>query len=532
MKLFLFLIVFSLSVLVVVPAYSQGIISTSLTGTYHNSEISLEFSDGTASGKLTTDDDVINIDNLKVIEKKDRFFIFDKQNNLKILSKQINDEKYLVLIKSDDTKLRFVTDSNEPIKNIGQRNFLDEMNKLQSQTEQQKLENLTFKEQQLQEKQNKLDEALKKFQDSKQPTTTQQEIIPNSEKTKEDILADFEKSKEVTGMELVENKEVKKETTTTKTETTTTKTNIKIFVSLPHSVEWKKELVYDILVTDDSGHRYNSNYKDYVGNELEQVALTGKIVSPSGGTIEEFSGTTDKNGNHIGRFLIPDNSPTRGEYTVSVNAVYTQKDGTKSESNTSNTFFVFPVQKSSFNDPPIADAGVDGHYTSGSTVTLDGSKSSDVENSPLSYTWSQTSGTTITLDNNKAVKPEFTMIDEIGTFVFSLIVNDGSKDSLSPDTVTITSLHLEAGSNQTQTGLGLVTLDGSQSGTALPNGNMTYFWSFLKVPNTSGIISSSLSDSTITNPTFTPDVIGNYTLQLDASDDKLTDVDVINIEIE
>ncbi len=527
--------IFLFFILFFIPIHSKAmIIPESLTGTFHNSQLFLEFSNGKVSGTLNIDNNIINIDNIKVIEKKDRFYILDKQNNLKILSKQISQEKYLVLVKTNsDTKLRFVTDSSEPTKKHYQRNLFDEMNEKQMQLDEAESKELSFKEQQLQEKQDKLAETLKKFKDSQEKTTEQKKIISNSEKTREDILADFEKSKIITGMGLVEKTDAITEKKATKTDTTTQNIKIKAFLSLPHSVQWKKELVYDVLVTDDSGHRYNPNYNDYVGNELEDVSVTGKIINPSGETMESFSGVTDSNGNYINRFQIPDNSPTRGEYTVQVNASYTLKDEIKSESGTSKIFFVLPAQNNSFNDPPIADAGIDGHYASGSTVTLDGSNSTDTEKSILYYTWSQTDGTKVMLDSNKTKNSTstFTMLDEFGTFVFSLLVNDGYKDSLEPDTVTITSLHAEAGENQTRS-IKKITLDGSGSGTALPNNDtITYSWTFFKVPTDSEITIDDLSNANTNNPTFTPDIIGNYILKLNVTDDKIFDTDVVNVKI-
>jgi len=61
-----------------------------------------------------------------------------------------------------------------------------------------------------------------------------------------------------------------------------------------------------------------------------------------------------------------------------------------------------------------------------------------------------------------------------------------------------------------------VTLDGSKSTGA--NGNLiTYQWSIASGPAGS---KATLSDSTIVNPTFTPDVAGNYVLNLQVSDDE------------
>lgn len=72
-----------------------------------------------------------------------------------------------------------------------------------------------------------------------------------------------------------------------------------------------------------------------------------------------------------------------------------------------------------------------------------------------------------------------------------------------------------AGLDQTVHVGSVVTLDGS--GSSDPDGNvpLTYAWSFVSRPTGS---SSLLSDMTIANPTFTPDLPGNYTVQLIVTD--------------
>ncbi|MCJ8307334.1 MAG: hypothetical protein HRU07_09825 [Nitrosopumilus sp.] len=102
-----------------------------LIGSSHGTEISLMFTDGVVSGVITLKDHTINLNDVKVIERNDRLLIVDKQNDLKILSKQLSSDKYLILVKinSEDiqTKLRFVVSSENINKNTGQRNLFDAM---------------------------------------------------------------------------------------------------------------------------------------------------------------------------------------------------------------------------------------------------------------------------------------------------------------------------------------------------------------------------------------------------------------------
>lgn len=98
-----------------------------------------------------------------------------------------------------------------------------------------------------------------------------------------------------------------------------------------------------------------------------------------------------------------------------------------------------PLHWSRTNEAPIADAGEDQSVNTGETITLDGTGSSDLEDDPLSYAWAIIStppGSSVTLSGADTPTPSFTP-DVDGTYIISLIVNDGFIDSI-PDTVTIT----------------------------------------------------------------------------------------------
>ncbi|MCK6469128.1 MAG: PKD domain-containing protein [Candidatus Brocadia sinica] len=107
------------------------------------------------------------------------------------------------------------------------------------------------------------------------------------------------------------------------------------------------------------------------------------------------------------------------------------------------------------NSPPIANAGANQSACVNETVTLDGSGSTDVDGDLLTYTWAFTSkpdGSTATLSDAHAVNPTFT-VDEVGTYVVSLIVNDGTVDS-APDIVSISTINMEFGIITTVAGNG------------------------------------------------------------------------------
>ena len=79
------------------------------------------------------------------------------------------------------------------------------------------------------------------------------------------------------------------------------------------------------------------------------------------------------------------------------------------------------------NDPPAADAGTDQSVTSGESVALDGSGSTDPDGNISSYQWIQTSGTQVVLNDPSSMSPSFLApsVDTEGdTLGFRLVVTD------------------------------------------------------------------------------------------------------------
>ena len=178
------------------------------------------------------------------------------------------------------------------------------------------------------------------------------------------------------------------------------------------------------------------------------------------------------------------------------------------------------------NVAPVASAGNAQSVFVDTQTLLDGSGSTDANADALTYAWSVTSkplGSNATLSSATAVKPTFTA-DIAGTYVFSLVVNDGKADSI-PATVSITAAVDEvapvanAGAAQSTVTGTVVTLDGTASADA--NGDtLTYAWTLA----TPGSSSASLTGATGAAPQFTPDVAGDYVASLVVNDGQLSSV--------
>ncbi|MCB0872870.1 MAG: discoidin domain-containing protein [Thermoleophilia bacterium] len=89
------------------------------------------------------------------------------------------------------------------------------------------------------------------------------------------------------------------------------------------------------------------------------------------------------------------------------------------------------------NRAPVANAGPDQANFANSMVQLDGTASTDPDGDSLTYTWSQVSGPAATLSSATAAKPTFVSAEATGTYVFQLIVNDGTVAGPA-DTVSVT----------------------------------------------------------------------------------------------
>lgn len=187
------------------------------------------------------------------------------------------------------------------------------------------------------------------------------------------------------------------------------------------------------------------------------------------------------------------------------------------------------ITASKANSAPVANAGPTQNEIVGHIVTLDGSLSGDADNDLLTYKWTITTkpvGSFSSLSNSSVVNPSF-KADVVGNYVFNLVTNDGTDDSAVSSVIIIinevNSIPIaNAGKNQNVVSGTVVTLDGSKSSDA--DGDLiTYSWSFTSKPFGSN---AALSDFTVVNPTFTPDVVGAYVLNLVVKDGKINSFSV------
>jgi hypothetical protein len=188
------------------------------------------------------------------------------------------------------------------------------------------------------------------------------------------------------------------------------------------------------------------------------------------------------------------------------------------------------------NSVPVANAGVNQNVVVSTTadVVLDGTASADADKDFLTYKWvliSKPDGSAAVLANSTSNKSSF-KADKEGTFVATLLVNDGKGADSEVVSTTVTASRVNSvpvarvGADQTikwSSTLPLVKLDGSFSTDADLN-PLSYRWAFMSVPPDSTL--TTLTGATTGTPSFTPDKPGVYVASLIVNDGKQDSVAV------
>lgn len=186
------------------------------------------------------------------------------------------------------------------------------------------------------------------------------------------------------------------------------------------------------------------------------------------------------------------------------------------------------IRATTTNAAPVANAGVNQHVKAGAKeVLLDGRGSTDADSDNLQYKWtfisvpsdSKLQPFTSELESTKSVARFLPTVP--GTYVASLVVNDGKVDSLpSGSTIIATAASTNAvpmanaGIDQTVAPGTTVHLSGLGSTDADSN-PLTYRWHLKSKPTNS---TAALSSPTAAEPTFVADLAGDYVATLIVND--------------
>lgn len=180
------------------------------------------------------------------------------------------------------------------------------------------------------------------------------------------------------------------------------------------------------------------------------------------------------------------------------------------------------------NVAPNANAGADFNILVGQAALLNGTASTDPDQGPmpLSYFWSFVSipvGSSLTgISQNDQARASF-VPDAAGTYIIKLQVSDG--DLISSDEVKIIASipnvppNANAGDDLTVLLGQTAVLDGS--GSKDPDDGpelLSFRWRFVALAEGSNLTNEDIEDADTESPSFTPDVIGTFVLELTVRD--------------
>ena len=196
------------------------------------------------------------------------------------------------------------------------------------------------------------------------------------------------------------------------------------------------------------------------------------------------------------------------------------------------------ITASSGNSAPVANAGRDQSVKTNTLVTLDGNKSSDTNNTTLTYAWSfqavPTDAAPPILNGASTANPTFTPLVN-GDYVLLLTVSDGSLSSMA-DSVRVTAT---TGNSAPMANAGItrhvavgsqLTLNGANSTDADTNDILNYQWQLVSRPTGSNV--TGASNSNVASPNFTTDLPGVFVFGLMVNDGRLaSNMDTVSINV-
>jgi len=284
-----------------------------------------------------------------------------------------------------------------------------------------------------------------------------------------------------------------------------------------------------LLVSDGQNVSLPHITKIVFGNITPIAKVGPKILTQVGETIWlDGSSSYDEDGNLLkynwqlksraesSQATLTDNQIMRPSMTIDVAGSYevelTVTDGSRTSEPDS-------LKIETSNTPPIANPGDNKSVQVGDVITLDGSRSSDINGDRLIYSWSiskKPESSTATLSSTSMIRPVLS-IDAKGEYVIQLLVNDGSVDS-EPKTIKLFTENLppiaNAGNDISETIGNTVEINGNQSFDP-ENQPIGFEWALINKPESSSTELTSANDI-ITG--FSVDVSGDYVVQLIVND--------------
>lgn len=249
----------------------------------------------------------------------------------------------------------------------------------------------------------------------------------------------------------------------------------------------------------------------------DDIILTWSFVStPAESLVNEASLSGNRNSAAITPQFTPDMT---GEYVLSLQL----NDG----QSVSNIDYVV-INVVAGGAPPTADCGGAYEGEIGSIVTIDGSASATSSAAPLEYNWSLNTPacsalTDADIYNEGTANPSF-VPDCEGTYAITLAVSDGSQWSdpaiCAVEVAGVNRLPVaDAGKTESFGGCAPnpFQLNGYSS-YDVDGDPLTYSWSLVSVPATSTATDANFDDATSATPSFSWDVEGVYTFQLQVHD--------------